>query len=57
VVILGLPAFVKITGKADEGYAQHEKYFAYYKALWRRSETLDAYLERINSEGFVYEKY
>lgn len=53
VVILGLPAFVKITGKADEGYAQHEKYFAYYKALWRRSETLDAYLERTNSEGLT----
>jgi len=48
VVILGLPEFVKIIGKVDEGYKQHDKYFPYYKKLWKESDELDTFLKKMN---------
>lgn len=53
VVILGLPQFVKITGKPDLGYEQHDRYFAYYKKLWKESANLDEYLKRTSEEGLL----
>lgn len=46
VVILGLPQFVSLIGKADLGYKQHEKYFPHYRKLWAESKNLDEYLSR-----------
>jgi|SRR3989344_5094354 len=51
VVILGLPQFVSLIGKEDQGYKQHEKYFSYYKKLWAKGVNLDEYLEKTNNEG------
>lgn len=52
VIILGLPQFVIITGKADQGYEQHEKYFAHYRNLWSESKNLNEYLMRTEVERF-----
>lgn len=46
VVILGLPQFVSLIGKSDQGYQQHEKYFSYYRELWVESKNLDDYLSK-----------
>lgn len=46
VVILGLPQFVNIIGKADAGYKQHEKYFSYFNNLWLQSKNIDEYLTK-----------
>ena len=48
VVILGLPQFVSLIGKADQGYAQHERYFDQYRKLWKESKGLDDYLRKIS---------
>ena len=53
VVILGLPQFVAITGKADLGYEQHDRYFPYYRRLWNESVSLDEYLRKTNDEGLT----
>jgi hypothetical protein len=53
VVVLGLPKFIEITGKADEGYPQHQKYFSYYRNLWENSSNLEKYLEKTDKEGLV----
>lgn len=44
VVILGLPQFISLIGKADQGYEQHEPYFDQYRKLWAESGSLDNYL-------------
>lgn len=51
VVILGLPQFIAFTGKPDLGYEQHDKYFPYYRELWKKSGCLDEYLHKTNEQG------
>ncbi|HBI17454.1 MAG: hypothetical protein UR60_C0002G0006 [Candidatus Moranbacteria bacterium GW2011_GWF2_34_56] len=53
VVILGLPEWVALLGKADAGYKQHEQFFPYYRNLWQESGSLDEYLSKTNSDGLI----
>ncbi len=53
VVILSLPQFVQLTGKPDFGYEQHDDYFPYYRKLWKKSSSLDEYLQKTNDEGLT----
>lgn len=52
-VILGLPQFLDIIKLADNGYEQHDRHMPYYENLWKKSSSLDAYLQRTNAEGLI----
>lgn len=53
VVILGLPQFVALLGKADLGYEQHDQYFPRYRKLWKESASMDEYFQKTNENGLT----
>lgn len=54
VVILGLPQFVALLGKADLGYEQHDRYIPHYQKLLKESTSVDEYLRKTNEEGLTF---
>ena len=53
VVILGLPQFIALLGKADLGYEQHDRYIPHYRKLWKESASIDEYLRKTNEGGLT----